>query len=107
MPVDGAALAAPFCLALTGAGHGLSSVAANGTGTDVPSALAGVAAGVLNTAAQVGTALGVAAILLIAVLSGSGGPATGAGAGWIAAGLLAAAGAAFFALRPREVIGAR
>lgn len=84
-------------MALSGAGLGLASVAANGTGTDVPSALVGVAAGVLNTAAQVGTAIGVAVILLVAVLSGSGGPATGAGAGWAAAGALAVLGVAFFA----------
>jgi MFS family permease len=106
-PAGGAALAVPFCLALSGAGLGLASVAANGTGTDVPSALAGVAAGVLNTAAQVGTAIGVAAILLIAVVSGSGGPATGAGAGWIAGAVLAALGVAFFAPRPRRVVGVR
>jgi len=81
VPFDGAASAVPFCMALSGAGLGLASVAANTTGTDVPSALAGVAAGVLNTAAQVGTAIGVAVILLVAVLSGSGGPATGAGPG--------------------------
>ncbi|HEY6748215.1 MAG TPA: MFS transporter, partial [Mycobacteriales bacterium] len=57
VPLDGAAVAVPFCLALSGAGLGLSSVAANAIGTDVPSDLAGVAAGVLNTAAQVGTAI--------------------------------------------------
>lgn len=101
VPFDGAAVVAPFCMAPTGAGLGLSSVAANGTGTDVPAALQGVAAGVLNTAAQVGTALGVAVILLIAVLVGSDGPATGAGAGWVACALLAVAGVAFFALRRR------
>lgn len=107
VPFDGAASAVPFCLALSGAGLGLASVAANQTGTDVPSALTGVAAGVLNTAAQVGTAIGVAVILLVAVSAGSGWPATGAGAGWIACVLLAVLGVAFFAPRPREVVGAR
>jgi predicted MFS family arabinose efflux permease len=102
LPFDGAPLAVPFCLALAGSGIGLSSVAATATGTDVPEALQGVASGVLNTAAQLGTALGVAAILLVAVVSGdAGGPAAGAGAGWTGAGLLAALGVAFFVLRPR------
>lgn len=99
VPFDGAAVAVPFCLAVSGAGLGLSSVAANATGTDVPADLGGVAAGVLNTAAQVGTAIGVAAILLVAVVSGSGGPATGAGAGWIAAGAPALLGVGYFARR--------
>ena len=39
---------------------------ANAVGTAVPNALQGAAAGVLNTAAQLGTALGVAGLLLIA-----------------------------------------
>lgn len=110
VPFDGAASAVPFCMALSGAGLGLASVAANTTGTDVPSALAGVAVGVLNTAAQVGTAIGVAVILLVAVLSGSGGPATGAGPGWLAAGALAVLGVAFFAgagVRTRLAPGGR
>lgn len=110
VPVDGAASAVPFCMALSGAGLGLASVAANVAGTDVPSALAAVAAGVLNTAAQAGTAIGVAVILLVAVLSGSGGPATGAGAGWAAAGALAVLGVAFFAgagIRTRLAPGGR
>jgi predicted MFS family arabinose efflux permease len=99
-PFDGAPVAVPFCLALGGLGIGLSSVAATATGTDVPETLQGVASGVLNTAAQLGTALGVAAVLLVAVLFGdSGGPATGAGAGWVGAGALALLGVAFFAVR--------
>jgi hypothetical protein len=70
------------------------------TGTDVRDAVQGVASGVLNTAAQLGTALGVAATLLVAaVTGGSGGPAAGAAAGWVGAGLLAALGMVFFALR--------
>jgi predicted MFS family arabinose efflux permease len=103
LPSDGAAVAAPFCMVLGGLGIGLSSVAATATGTDLPEDLQGVASGVLNTAAQLGTALGVAAILLVAALfAGSGGPADGARAGWVAAALAAATGAAYFALsRPR------
>jgi MFS family permease len=106
VPLDGAAVAVPFCLAWCGAGLGLASVAANGAGTDVPAALAGIAAGVLNTAAQVGTAIGVAVILLVAALSGSGGPATGAGSGWAAAGALAVLGVALFG-RTRLAPGGR
>jgi hypothetical protein len=96
-------------MVLAGAGIGLSSVAATATGTDVPEDLQGVASGVLNTAAQLGTALGVAAILLVAALfSGSGGPAGGAPAGWLAAALVAAAGVVYFALsRPGVLRTAR
>lgn len=104
VPFGGAAAAVPFCVALSGAGIGLSSVAATATGTDVPSSLQGVASGVLNTAAQLGTALGVAAILLVAALfGGSDGPAAGAGAGWIAAGSIAVLGAAWFAVSRPDV----
>jgi MFS family permease len=92
------AAAVPFCVALSGAGIGLSSVAATSIGTDVPEAVQGVASGVLNTAAQLGTALGVAAVLLVAsVAGGSGGPAAGAGAGWVCAGILAVVGAVWAA----------
>ena len=98
LPFGGAAVVVPFCMVLAGAGIGLSSVAATATGTDVADDLQGVASGVLNTAAQLGTALGVAAILLVAALSGgSEGPARGAPAGWAAAALAAAAGVAWFA----------
>src|SRR6202012_3801198 len=58
---DGWLLTAP--VAVAGAGLGLSSVAANALGTDVPPPLQATAAGALNTAAQLGTALGVAALL--------------------------------------------
>ncbi|HEX6234839.1 MAG TPA: hypothetical protein VFZ63_17045 [Jiangellaceae bacterium] len=49
-----------------GLGLGLASVAANSIGTDVAEHLRATAAGILNTAAQVGTATGIAVILLIA-----------------------------------------
>jgi MFS family permease len=105
VPFGGAAPAVPFCVALSGAGIGLSSVGATATGTDVPSPLQGVASGVLNTAAQLGTALGVAAILLVAALTGGpSGPAAGAAAGWTAAGLLAVLGAAWFALHRPDAV---
>ncbi len=52
--------------ALSGLGLGASSVAANDMGTSVAERLRATAAGVLNTAAQLGTALGTAAVLLVA-----------------------------------------
>ncbi|MGZ4269271.1 MAG: MFS transporter [Solirubrobacteraceae bacterium] len=61
----------PAAVALAGLGIGLSSVAANAEGTDVEGSLKGVAAGALNTAAQLGSALGVAGWLLVAAVGGS------------------------------------
>lgn len=103
LPFGAAPAAVPLCVALSGCGIGLSSVAATATGTDVPEGMQGVASGVLNTAAQLGTALGVAAILLVAsVAGGAGGPGHGAPAGWICAGALAVLGAVLLArLKPR------
>jgi predicted MFS family arabinose efflux permease len=49
-----------------GAGLGLSSVAATALGTAVAARLQSTASGLLNTAAQLGTALGIAALLLVA-----------------------------------------
>jgi MFS family permease len=76
-------------LALLGCGLGMSSVACNDLGTKVPQEHVSTATGVLNTAAQLGTALGVAALILVASAEGAGG---GRGPG--IAMLLAAAGAA-------------
>ncbi len=56
----------PLGVGVAGLGLGLASVAANTLGTDVPQELQGTASGALNTAAQLGTALGVAAFLLLA-----------------------------------------
>src|SRR5699024_6174639 len=67
LPVGEAFL--PLGVAVAGAGLGLSSVATNTLGTDVPAALQGTAAGGLNTGAQLGTALGVAALLLLAAVT--------------------------------------
>lgn len=53
-------------LTLLGAGLGLSSVAFNDIGTDLPEEEVATATGVLNTGAQLGTAIGVAALLLLA-----------------------------------------
>ncbi len=53
-------------LAALGAGLGLSSVGCINLGTDVPEAHTSTATGVLNTGAQLGTAIGVAALVLVA-----------------------------------------
>jgi MFS family permease len=53
-------------LALLGFGLGLSSVACNDLGTSVAPEHVSTATGILNTAAQLGTALGVAALVLVA-----------------------------------------
>jgi MFS family permease len=83
------------CAATAGAGLGLSSVAATTLGTTVPEALRGTASGIINTAAQLGTAAGIAALLLIAdATTGAPGPGTGAPIiAWAAAAAIAAAGA--------------
>jgi MFS family permease len=75
-------------VALAGAGIGLSSVAATTVGMQVPADVRGMASGVVNTAAQLGTAVGVAALLLVAAASGGSGPVTARGLEW--AGGLAA-----------------
>lgn len=90
-------------VALAGAGLGLASVAATTLGTTVPEALRGTASGIINTAAQLGTAVGIAALLLIAdATTGSPGPGTGSPViAWAAAAGIAAAGALAFARSPR------
>jgi len=100
IPAARSSWAVPACVAVAGLGIGLSSVAATSLGTDVAPRWRGGASGIVNTAAQVGTAVGVAALLLVA--AGTGGiPAAGApepGAAWAAAAAVAAAGSAWFAL---------
>jgi MFS family permease len=98
------AWAVPACAAAAGAGIGLSSVAATGLGTDVDSRWRGGASGIINTAAQVGTAVGVAVLLLIAAAT-SGVPAAGTApprVAWAVAAAVAAAGAARFAAPARR-----
>jgi MFS family permease len=92
--------AVPACVAAAGLGIGLSSVAATGLGTDVSARWRGGASGIINTAAQVGTAVGVAALLLIAAVT-SGVPAVGGpapDAAWAVGAAAAASGALWFAL---------
>jgi MFS family permease len=76
-----------------GVGLGCASVASTAAGTAAAGrAREGVASGLLNTSAQVGTAIGIAALVTVAGAAGS-------RAAFVAAALLAAAGAAM-ALRP-------
>ena len=92
--------AVPACAAGAGLGIGLSSVAATSLGTDVARRWRGAASGIINTAAQAGTAVGVAALLLVAAATG-GVPAAGGpepAAAWAVAAVAAAAGSAWFAL---------
>ena len=84
-----------------GAGIGLSSVATTRLGTSVPIAVRGTASGIINTAAQLGTAVGIAALLLLATLT-TGIPEPGSPApaiAWGAAALIAGTGAVIFGLK--------
>jgi MFS family permease len=92
----------PVAVAVAGLGIGLSSVSATTVGTDLEAPLQGTAAGALNTAAQLGSALGVAILLLIASAStGSGLPLAGPRLAWAAAALAAASAAALVHRRAR------
>ncbi len=85
-------------IAMAGVGLGLSSVAANAVGTDVGASMQAAAAGALNTAAQIGTALGVAALLLLSSATARVAlPLHGPTLGWAAAALMALAGATVIA----------
>jgi len=84
----------PVGVAIAGAGIGVSSVAANALGTSLPAALQGVASGALNTAAQLGTALGVSALLVVATVSrGTALPFAGTRLAWSCAAAAALCGA--------------
>lgn len=94
--------AVPATVAVGGAGLGLSSVAATGLGTTVAVADRGTASGIINTAAQLGTAVGIAVLLLIAAAtSGVPGPHTPAPTtAWaIAAAISGAAALTYLRLR--------
>jgi MFS family permease len=81
-----------MAFAVMGVGLGIASVASTQTGTDAAdSAYRGVASGVLNSAAQVGTAIGVALLLPVAAAVGLD-TMTGYRIGWIGAGAIAVAG---------------
>jgi MFS family permease len=75
---------------IAGTGIGLASVPATKLATSVPEELQGTAAGVVNTCAQLGTALGVAVVVTIATTTeGSPMPLTGDPAGWLVAAAVA------------------
>ena len=105
IPSAAAALAVPACAAAAGAGIGLSSVAATGLGTDVTAHWRGSASGIINTAAQLGTAIGVAVLLVIAAATtGTPGPGTPAPTvAWAVAATVAAVGAGCFAIAGRRL----
>jgi MFS family permease len=97
-----AALAASVGLA----GLGLSWAAVTSTSAAtlaLPPARQGVASGAVNTAAQVGTALGVAVLLALAGAVGVEGRATGYVAAFVAAAVLAAAYALLLVLRRADL----
>ena len=101
-----ATLAASWLLAigvaLAGIGIGLASASAMRIGTDVPPRQHDTAAGTLNTAAQLGAAIGTAALLCLAESStGNSLPLSGAQLGWLAAAILALTGAAALGAHPR------
>ena len=112
IPLTALAWAVPVCAAGAGAGIGLSSVAATGLGTDVAPRWRGGASGIINTAAQLGTAVGIAALILVAAATGET-PALGTPPpriAWAVAVLAAAAGAVRFALarpEPAAVTGGK
>jgi Na+/melibiose symporter-like transporter len=82
--------------AVLGLGLGIASVPATGIGSTVPPALLGTATGVINTGAQLGTAIGTAALVVLAVsIGGSGGRVVA----WVAAALLATVVAALLVRR--------
>ena len=85
---------------VSGAGLGVASVAGTAIGTNVHSDLAGTATGLLNTGAQLGTALGVAALLILAAAL----PGAGTAAAW---GVAAAAAAATALVLHRPRAGSR
>lgn len=90
-------------MALAGVGLGLAAVATTSLGTDVPEQLRATSSGVINTSAQLGTAIGTALLLLVAAATtGVPGPTTGTPVvAWAAAAALALGAAAGFARLPR------
>lgn len=99
--VPGSVVAITAGVGLAGLGLGLSSVAATAIGTDVPAQFSSTAGGVVNTAAQLGTALGIAAFLALSAAITP--PPIGTRTAWIGIAALAAGTAivvAVLAARP-------
>jgi MFS family permease len=82
---------------VAGIGLGIASVAGNAIGTDVDESLRGTASGVLNTGAQLGTALGVAGLLVLAVTVDR--PWPGTALAWAVAAALAGVAALILVVR--------
>ena len=88
------------CIAAGGFGIGVSSVATTTLGTSVALQSRGTAYGVINTTAQLGTAIGIAVLVLVATAT-TGAPAADTARpaiAWAVAAVLAAGGATAFAL---------
>jgi MFS family permease len=88
------------CIAAAGFGIGMSSVATTTLGTSVALKSRGTASGVINTTAQLGTAIGIAILVLVATAT-TGAPAADTARpaiAWAVAAVLAAGGATAFAL---------
>jgi MFS family permease len=86
-------------MAVAGVGLGLSAVATTSLGTDVSESLRTTSSGVINTSAQLGTAIGTAAVLLVAAAT-TGVPDATTGTpvvAWAAAAILALLAAVGFA----------
>jgi MFS family permease len=106
--VRGAGVLLAVPVAAVGAGIGVSSAAANALGTEVGETLQSSAAGAINTAAQLGTALGVAALLLLDTASAHAAlPLRGAALGWAVAAAAALAGATIIGPLPRALTSRR
>jgi MFS family permease len=104
----GASWLLPIGVTLAGVGIGLSSASATRIGTDVPPRRRETAAGTLSTAAQLGSAVGTAALLCLSELTaGDPLPLSGARLGWLAAAVLALAGAAALGTQGRASAPAR
>ncbi|MGY2067773.1 MFS transporter [Blastococcus sp. SYSU DS0619] len=91
-------------MALAGVGLGLVAVATTSLGTDVPEARRATSSGVINTSAQLGTAIGTALVLLVAAAT-TGVPSATTGTpvvAWAATAVLALLTAVAFARLPRE-----
>lgn len=93
---------------IAGLGIGLASVPATKLATSVPEELQGTAAGVVNTCAQLGTAIGVAVVVSVATITEGGGlPLTGDSAGWLLAAAVALLASVVVLSLPREGGGRR
>ncbi len=100
----GSAWGLPLTVAAGGFGIGLSSVAATSLATTVPTEVRGTASGIVNTAAQLGTALGIAVLLLIAAIT-TGAPAKDTSAptiAWVFGAAVSLTGALTFMMSARR-----